>query len=55
MSASLSGLPHVHKNFDLPLPMVHHTTAPHRLWEAEPGSTDAEFVAKLPPISRSSS
>jgi L-2,4-diaminobutyrate transaminase len=47
MSASLSGLPHVHKNFDLPLPMVHHTTAPHRLWEAEPGSSDAEFVAKL--------
>ena len=30
--------------FDLPLPMVRHTTAPHRLWEAEPGETDEEFA-----------
>ena len=27
--------------------MIRHTTAPHRLWEAEPGATDAEFVQKL--------
>jgi L-2,4-diaminobutyrate transaminase len=47
MSASLSGLDHVHKGFDLPLPMVHHTTAPHRLWEADPGMSDAQFVKKL--------
>jgi L-2,4-diaminobutyrate transaminase len=47
MSASLSGLDHVHAGFDVPLPMVHHTRAPHRLWEAEPGMTDAEFVAQL--------
>ena len=47
MSASLSGLDHVHSGFDVPLPMVRHTTPPHRLWEAEPGSSDAEFVAKL--------
>jgi L-2,4-diaminobutyrate transaminase len=47
MSASLSGLDHLHKGFDLPLPMIHHTTAPHRLWEAQPGMSDADFVAKL--------
>ena len=37
MSAGLTGLPGLHANFDLPLPMIRHTTAPHRLWEAEPG------------------
>ena len=37
----------MHASFDLPLPMIRHTTAPHRLWEAEPGATDAEFVQKL--------
>ena len=36
----------MHASFDLPLPMIRHTTAPHRLWEAEPGATDAEFVAE---------
>jgi L-2,4-diaminobutyrate transaminase len=47
MSASLTGLPGLHAKFDLPLPMVRHTTAPHRLWEAEPGMTDEEFAGKL--------
>ena len=46
-SASLTGLSSMHASFDLPLPMIRHTTAPHRLWEAEPGATDAEFVQKL--------
>jgi L-2,4-diaminobutyrate transaminase len=46
-SASLTGLPSMHAGFDLPLPMIRHTTAPHRLWEAEPGASDAEFVQKL--------
>src|SRR3954451_22764150 len=36
-SASLTGLPAMHKGFDIPLPQVRHTTAPHRLWEPEPG------------------
>ncbi len=40
-------MPGLHAKFDLPLPMVRHTTAPHRLWEAEPGMTDEEFAAKL--------
>ncbi len=47
MSAGLTGLPGLHANFDLPLPMIRHTTAPHRLWEAEPGMTDEEFAQKL--------
>ena len=47
MSAGLTGLPGLHANFDLPLPMIRHTTAPHRLWEAAPGMTDAEFAQKL--------
>jgi L-2,4-diaminobutyrate transaminase len=47
MSAGLTGLPGLHANFDLPLPMIRHTTAPHRLWEAAPGSTDEAFAQKL--------
>ena len=47
MSGSLTGLPGVHAHFDLPLPMVRHTTAPHRLWEAEPCMTDEAFAQKL--------
>ena len=47
MSAGLTGLPGLHAQFDLPLPMIRHTTAPHRLWEAEPGMTDEAFAQKL--------
>jgi L-2,4-diaminobutyrate transaminase len=47
MSAGLTGLPGLHAGFDLPLPMIRHTTAPHRLWEAVPGMTDEEFAQKL--------
>jgi L-2,4-diaminobutyrate transaminase len=47
MTAGLTGLPGLHANFDLPLPMIRHTTAPHRLWEAEPGQSDADFAQKL--------
>ena len=46
-SASLTGLASLHERFDLPLPMVRHTSAPHRLWNALPGETDAEFSARL--------
>lgn len=46
MSGGMTGLPGVHAGFDLPLPFVKHTTAPHRLWEG-PGLSDAEFVDKL--------
>jgi L-2,4-diaminobutyrate transaminase len=47
MAAGLTGLPGLHARFDLPLPMIRHTTAPHRLWEAEPGASDEEFAQKL--------
>ena len=47
MSASLTGFEGMHKGFDLPLPMVRHVSPPHRLWEAEPGMSDADFVKKL--------
>jgi len=47
MAAGLTGLPGMHANFDLPLPMIRHTTAPHRLWEAEPGMSDDDFGDKL--------
>jgi L-2,4-diaminobutyrate transaminase len=47
VTAGMTGLPGLHSGFDLPLSFIKHTTAPHRLWEAEPGQSDAEFVAKL--------
>ncbi|MBA3347004.1 MAG: aminotransferase class III-fold pyridoxal phosphate-dependent enzyme [Actinobacteria bacterium] len=47
MAAGLTGLPGMHANFDLPLPMIRHTTAPHRLWEAELGMSDDDFAQKL--------
>jgi L-2,4-diaminobutyrate transaminase len=47
MSAGLTGLPSLHAGFDLPLPMIRHVTAPHRLWEALPGETDEAFAARL--------
>jgi len=46
-SASLTGLEAMHQNFDLPLPMIRHTRAPYRLWEADPDMNDGEFVAAL--------
>jgi L-2,4-diaminobutyrate transaminase len=47
MSAGLTGLESLHAGFDLPLPMIRHTTAPHRLWEALPGEAEEEFAARL--------
>jgi L-2,4-diaminobutyrate transaminase len=47
VSGSLTGMPSLHSGFDLPLSFVRHTTAPYRLWEAEPGMSDEAFVAKL--------
>jgi L-2,4-diaminobutyrate transaminase len=46
MSGGMTGLPGVHAGFDLPLPFVKHTTAPHRLWEGY-GLSDAEFTDNL--------
>ncbi|HEY3185742.1 MAG TPA: aminotransferase [Gaiellaceae bacterium] len=47
MTAGLTGLDSMHTGFDLPLPMIRHTTAPHRLWEAEAGESDEDFAARL--------
>jgi len=47
LTSGLTGLEGLHAGFDLPLPMIRHTRAPHRLWEAEPGMSDAEFVRAL--------
>ena len=46
VAGGMTGLPGVHAGFDLPLPFIRHTTAPHRLWEGH-GLSDAEFVSKL--------
>jgi L-2,4-diaminobutyrate transaminase len=45
MSGSLTGLPLFHAAFNLPLPDVLHTLTPHAYWNAEPGMSDADFVA----------
>jgi L-2,4-diaminobutyrate transaminase len=47
LSAGLTGLANLHDGFDLPLPMIRHARAPHRLWEATEGTTDDEFVRFL--------
>src|SRR5205814_9180470 len=47
MPSGLTGLPGLHAGFDRPLRMIRHTTAPHRLWQAEPGMTDGAFAQKL--------
>jgi L-2,4-diaminobutyrate transaminase len=47
LSAGLTGLSNLHDGFDLPLPMIRHVRAPHRLWEAAPGMSEDEFVRSL--------
>ena len=47
LSAGLTGLSNLHDGFDLPLPMIRHARAPHRLWEAAEGMSDDEFVRFL--------
>jgi len=46
-SASLTGLPANHKDFDLPLPQVLHTDTPHYYRGAEPGESEEEFASRL--------
>jgi L-2,4-diaminobutyrate transaminase len=47
MTGGLTGLPGLHAGFDLPLPMIRHVTAPHRLRESRPGESDDDFAARL--------
>ncbi|HXF97100.1 MAG TPA: aminotransferase [Gaiellaceae bacterium] len=47
MTAGLTGLPGVHRGFDLPLPMIRHARAPHGLWERRSDESEDEFSARL--------
>lgn len=46
-SASLTGLPGNHVDFDLPIAGVRHTTCPHHYRLAEPGETEEDFATRL--------
>jgi 4-aminobutyrate--pyruvate transaminase len=45
-AASLTGLAGNHRSFDLPLPGVLHTMAPHHYHYAEPGESEAAFATR---------
>ncbi|KAE8676833.1 Gamma-aminobutyrate transaminase 1 [Hibiscus syriacus] len=47
ISASLSGLPPLHQNFDLPAPFVLHTDCPHYWRYHLPGETEEDFSTRL--------
>ena len=47
VSASMTGLPYNHMDFDLPVDRIKHTSTPHYWREAQPGESEAEFVARL--------
>ncbi len=46
-SASLTGLPPLHNDFDLPMQGVLHADCPHYYRFAEPGETESEFTDRL--------
>lgn len=45
-SASLTGLPHLHGDFDLPIDRILHTTAPHYYREGKDGESEEEFASR---------
>ena len=47
VSASMTGLPFNHMDFDLPVDRIHHVGTPHHWREAQDGETEAEFSARL--------
>jgi len=47
MTASLTGLPANHAEFDLPLPGILHADCPHYYRYAEPSETEDEFTTRL--------
>jgi 4-aminobutyrate--pyruvate transaminase len=47
VAASMTGLPYNHKDFDLPVDRIKHTSTPHFWKGAEPGETEAAFGARL--------
>lgn len=46
-SASLTGLPYNHMDFDLPIPGILHTSCPHHYRFGQPGESEAEFATRL--------
>jgi len=46
-SASLTGLPYNHIDFDLPIAGILHTSCPHHYRYAEPGESELDFSARL--------
>src|SRR6202046_4539095 len=46
-AASLTGLPNNHRDFDLPIAGVLHTSCPHHYRYAADGETEAEFATRL--------
>ena len=46
-TASLTGLPHLHKYFGLPIGEVKHTSCPHHYRNAHPGETEEEFATRM--------
>ena len=47
VSASLTGLPYNHLDFDLPVDRIRHTSTPHFWKGAQPGETEAAYTARL--------
>ena len=47
MSASLTGLPNNHRDFDLPFPQIKHVSCPHHYRFAEAGESEEEFATRL--------
>jgi 4-aminobutyrate--pyruvate transaminase len=47
MAASLTGLPNLHRDFDLPIAPVLHTSCPHHWRDAAPGESEADFSLRL--------
>src|SRR5262249_4822783 len=46
-AASLTGLPHNHADFDLPIPGILHLSCPHHYRLAEAGETEEDFAPRL--------
>ncbi|SHH83515.1 aspartate aminotransferase family protein [Pollutimonas bauzanensis] len=46
-SASLTGLAANHRDFDLPLPQMKHTSCPHFYRQGRPGETEEDFATRM--------
>jgi len=46
-TASLTGLPHLHNDFDLPIARILHADCPHHYRFAQPGESEERFASRL--------